>query len=422
MSPSSVPPQVPSSGRPLPFRRVPWAGSPTSPVLSADSDFSPPFAPRFVSFARHYHRFAPLRSPGTGTTPRGPGPLLPRRPRRLSSVEKTRPPRFLDNPCVHAPLSDPGGPPAPGHYRTGDGVFRTVHHVDSAMILISGLNHAACTLPVYASRPRSPQDAQHSVPAGGQPWPGRTLACGVAQKVSVMSIPLHGILLHQALPGAQTGQVQLTLVPRGRRCRRFAAVVAVALALLAASSFEPSPAASPRIGLILNEPEAFEGYTLFNRRRSKAVYLIDNLGRLVHQWNLSTPTVFAKLLENGNLLVSGFRQDKPKLQRRAGSGPGRQRRVGTTCMSASTTILSSCRTATCSCCPRRPGPWRRPSLPGPTRESQSGIGSGRPASSKSDRSGRPTARSSGSGPHGTIWSRTSIWASRTTASSRAILN
>ena len=98
---------------------------------------------------------------------------------------------------------------------------------------------------------------------------------------------------------------QLTLVPRGRRCRRFAAVVAVALALLAASSFEPSPAASPRIGLILNEPEAFEGYTLFNRRRSKAVYLIDNLGRLVHQWNLSTPTVFAKLLENGNLLVSG---------------------------------------------------------------------------------------------------------------------
>ena len=48
------------------------AGSPTSPVLSADSDFSPPFAPRFVSFARHYHRFAPLRSPGAGRLPEDP--------------------------------------------------------------------------------------------------------------------------------------------------------------------------------------------------------------------------------------------------------------------------------------------------------------------------------------------------------------
>ena len=136
-------------------------------------------------------------------------------------------PRCLDDPCLDAPLSDPGGPPAPGHYKTGDVVFRTGYYVNSAMILISGLNHAACTLPVYASRPRSPQDAQHSVPAGGQPRPGRTLACSVAQKVSVMSIPLHacpracprasesgmpssgGILLHQALPGAQTRRLQL---------------------------------------------------------------------------------------------------------------------------------------------------------------------------------------------------------------------
>ena len=48
------------------------AGSPTSPVLSADSDFSPPLAPRFVSFARHYHRFAPLRSPGARRLPEVP--------------------------------------------------------------------------------------------------------------------------------------------------------------------------------------------------------------------------------------------------------------------------------------------------------------------------------------------------------------
>ena len=177
MSPSSVPPQVPSSGRPLPSAGSLGAGSPTSPVLSADSDFSPPS--RLASFPSLGTTTAsPLFAPRGVTIPRRPGPLLPRRPRRLSSVEKTRPPRFLDNPCIHAPLSDPGGPPTPGHYRTGDGVFRIRYDVDSAMILISGLNHAACTLPVYASRPRSPQDAQHSVPAGGQPWPGRVLTCG----------------------------------------------------------------------------------------------------------------------------------------------------------------------------------------------------------------------------------------------------
>ena len=32
---------------------------------------SPPVAPRFVSFARPYHRFAPLRSPGVGRFPEG---------------------------------------------------------------------------------------------------------------------------------------------------------------------------------------------------------------------------------------------------------------------------------------------------------------------------------------------------------------
>ena len=202
MSPSSVPPQVPSSGRPLPIRRVLWGEFPdlTGTISRLRFLASPRASLRFLRSA-----LPPLRRsslPRGATTPRGPGLLLPRRPHRLSTVEKTRPPRFLDNPCVHAPLSDPGGPPTPGHYRTGDGVFRIRYDVDSAMILISGLNHAACTLPVYASRPGSPQDAQHSVPAGGQPWPGRTLTCGVAQKVSVMSIPLHGIPLHQALPGA----------------------------------------------------------------------------------------------------------------------------------------------------------------------------------------------------------------------------
>ena len=56
-------------------------------------------------------------------------------------------PRFLDDPCVHAPLSDPGGPPIPGHFRTGDVVFRLRNDVDSAATSFGALSrglHALC--------------------------------------------------------------------------------------------------------------------------------------------------------------------------------------------------------------------------------------------------------------------------------------
>ena len=63
-----------------------------------------------------------------------------------------------------------------------------------------------------------------------------------------------------------------------------------------------SPARTP-VGLILNEPEAFPGYTLF-RPPGQNPYLIDNQGRVVHQWEIAQATNFARLLENGNLLTS----------------------------------------------------------------------------------------------------------------------
>ena len=170
MSPSSFPPQAPSSGRPLPICRVPWG---KFPDLTGTISRLRLLAPRRASL--RFLRSAlpplrPLRSPGAGRFPRGPGPLLPRRPRRLCTVEKTRPPRFLGDPCIHAPLFDPGGPPVPGHYRTGDVVFRTLKDVDSALP-ISRLNHAACTLSVYASQPGSPPD--HATLDSGR-WPALT--------------------------------------------------------------------------------------------------------------------------------------------------------------------------------------------------------------------------------------------------------
>ena len=44
----------------------------------------------------------------------------------------------------------------------------------------------------------------------------------------------------------------------------------------------PRPAVAPTVGLILNEPEAFGGYTLINNTRGKTTYLIDDQGAVVY--------------------------------------------------------------------------------------------------------------------------------------------
>ena len=55
----------------------------------------------------------------------------------------------------------------------------------------------------------------------------------------------------------------------------------------------------------MNEPGAFEGYTLFAPRESGLAYLIDNHGRVVHTWTLGHNPILVKLLDNGNLLTIG---------------------------------------------------------------------------------------------------------------------
>ena len=62
--------------------------------------------------------------------------------------------------------------------------------------------------------------------------------------------------------------------------------------------------------MLLNEPEAFDGYTLFNKRGTPTLYLIDNQGREVHRWELERRTLFARLLENGNLLTFARELDR----------------------------------------------------------------------------------------------------------------
>jgi len=70
----------------------------------------------------------------------------------------------------------------------------------------------------------------------------------------------------------------------------------------------PTPSTEPQfattqVGAIINEPEAFQGYTLFSSsRQNNTAYLIDNKGRVVHTWEVRGS--LAKLMENGDLLVA----------------------------------------------------------------------------------------------------------------------
>jgi Arylsulfotransferase (ASST) len=74
---------------------------------------------------------------------------------------------------------------------------------------------------------------------------------------------------------------------------------------------EDSPA--PRRGLVRNDPEAFQGYTLFAPLNSRTIYLIDMQGQVVHTWPTATsPTGAVYLLPSGHLLREGQVDGAPR--------------------------------------------------------------------------------------------------------------
>lgn len=89
-----------------------------------------------------------------------------------------------------------------------------------------------------------------------------------------------------------------------------------------------SPAAKPKdvkLGLLLNDPKAFRGYTLLNAMNSKTAYLIGMDGRVVKRWESKYNSMHAaRLMENGHL----FRVAALGIGERAfGAGPGAAGRV-----------------------------------------------------------------------------------------------
>jgi hypothetical protein len=78
------------------------------------------------------------------------------------------------------------------------------------------------------------------------------------------------------------------------------------LALLLLTITGPGRAQDQTIGLFLNGPSSYDGYTLFESGPWRETYLINNEGLLIHSW---THDLFqgsmARILENGNLLRGG---------------------------------------------------------------------------------------------------------------------
>jgi hypothetical protein len=75
------------------------------------------------------------------------------------------------------------------------------------------------------------------------------------------------------------------------------------LALTAIAAVTAASAQQPTVGLMVNDPRAYAGYTLFSPVRATTTYLIDIDARPVHSWQATLqPGLMAYLLEDGHLL------------------------------------------------------------------------------------------------------------------------
>ncbi len=68
----------------------------------------------------------------------------------------------------------------------------------------------------------------------------------------------------------------------------------------------PQAKAAPKLGLVLEDPRAFRGYTLFAPLASATTYLLDMQGKVVRTWESDcSPAASAYFLDNGHLLRTG---------------------------------------------------------------------------------------------------------------------
>lgn len=84
-----------------------------------------------------------------------------------------------------------------------------------------------------------------------------------------------------------------------------------ARAVMSENRTPASPNPGQTVGLFLNTPKAFKGYTLFAPKHNNVIYLVDNEGRIVNQWKSAyEPGQSVHLKTNGNLLHCCFTKNK----------------------------------------------------------------------------------------------------------------
>jgi hypothetical protein len=170
-----------------------------------DSDSRVSFAHHFVAFAQRYLMASPSFALPVGVArdrreawrwSRGPSPYFTRRHVGLPGSWRT---------LVRVPRSrTPAQPTASRHSRRRCGLPPASRCPPAQKDTISGLHHAAHGLAVYASRRRSPDAAQDSLPAGRLTLAGRDRPAGSLQEFRCQFDPLAvHLLLPQASPGAR---------------------------------------------------------------------------------------------------------------------------------------------------------------------------------------------------------------------------
>jgi hypothetical protein len=87
----------------------------------------------------------------------------------------------------------------------------------------------------------------------------------------------------------------------------------------------PSTKPSVKLGLTINDPRAFQGYTVLATMNTKRAYLIDMNGRVVHRWQTDSNSHHCTyLLENGHLVRPA---DLGGVEKAFGGGPGALGRI-----------------------------------------------------------------------------------------------
>ncbi|RKT44455.1 hypothetical protein BDD21_1837 [Thiocapsa rosea] len=123
-------------------------------------------------------------------------------PRRVSGKERLSAPRFLDDPCVHALLSDPGGVSTSGRYDAETVAFRSSEYVGSAGFSDGAPSHGLHAPCVRFAGGIAPAPRNTRFRWMATPYRLGTCTRWVAKRSFRLAYPFAIFLSFQALPGA----------------------------------------------------------------------------------------------------------------------------------------------------------------------------------------------------------------------------